>query len=143
MKKFWRSLMNSLFAWPDQYYMAGTEGTGMYFVHLVSRRGRVGVRKLAIGWRIRVEPRNLFGRQIFARPLYKHLSREAGWTQPGERGQVRFSRLVWNQTELESGIAYAEKALMEGFIPLAQRRPRPVLATISTSMQLLGDGSLN
>lgn len=73
------------------WFMAGTEETGEYIVLASSSFGRVGYR-LINGWgrsavRIRVEPAS----PAHADKIAKVLTADAGWKQPGDNGQDRFS----------------------------------------------------
>lgn len=92
----------------DPLFMAGTEGTGEYQVTHTSRRGRAGWRKLGIErMRVRVEPSSAKA----AAKMAKHLTRDAGWKQPGDGGQDRFSIVANNDAEAFTAIQLARKAL--------------------------------
>ncbi len=79
-----------------KWYMAGTEGTGEYLVLAETEYGRVGIRPLSGGWyRIRVEPSEKGLSSI------KCLSRESGWKQPGQDGQIRYSIMTPSDSFLE------------------------------------------
>lgn len=69
------------------WFMAGTEGTGQYAVLAQSSFGTIGVRPLGGGVRIRIEPSD----PAHAERLAEHLTRQAGWKQPGDDRQNRFS----------------------------------------------------
>ncbi len=92
----------------DPLFMAGTEGTGEYKVTHTSRRGRVGIRELSIQRnRVRVEPSS----PQAATKMAKHLTREAGWKQPGDGGEDRFSIVATNHAEAFDAVQLARKAL--------------------------------
>ncbi len=92
----------------NSLYMAGTEGTGEYQVTHTSRRGRVGFRELGIErMRVRVEPSS----PKAAAKMAKHLTPEAGWKQPGDGGQDRFSIVANTNAEAFAAIQLARKAL--------------------------------
>lgn len=91
----------------DWTIMDGTEGTKEYVVYGRSPRGRLGVREYAAGrFRIRVEPGSC-GTPLMA-PL---LTREAGWKQPGDGGQPRFSTVVSDESALKEAVKLAMTAL--------------------------------
>lgn len=71
----------------DQFYMAGTEGTGEYKVLASSSFGRVGYRDLDDRVRIRLEPAS----EAHADKIGEVLTSMYGWKQPGDGGQNRFS----------------------------------------------------
>jgi hypothetical protein len=89
----------------NPFYMAGTEGTGKYVVIAKTGRGRVGVRPLdgctldtmvgADHARIRVEPVT----QKSAARIAGVLTVAKGWKRPGDDGQRRFSRVVYDGGE--------------------------------------------
>jgi len=85
----------------DPWFMAGTEKTGEYLVVLCGKYGRLGVRELPEGWRVRIEPSN----QKSAEKLHAFFSEEEGWKQPGDTGQFRFSAVFskahWSKEEIE------------------------------------------
>lgn len=79
----------------DPWFMAGTEGTGTYRVVAQSSFGRVGYRVvpsiLAPSFiRIRLEPAD----EAHAAKIATTLTRDAGWKQPGDGGQNRFSTIT-------------------------------------------------
>lgn len=69
------------------WLMAGTEGTYDYLVLARSSFGRVGYRLVGHRVRIRLEPAD----EAHAAKIAETLTREAGWKQPGDEGQNRFS----------------------------------------------------
>lgn len=96
--------------WGKPFAMAGTENTGKYSVLAITSRGRVGVRDLGGGiYRIRVEPlrdtKGVAGR---------HLARNAGWKQPGDQGQPRYSMVVYNGEGLDIALGTTFAALGVG-----------------------------
>lgn len=104
--------------WEDPTYMAGTERTGKYTVVGYNGNGRVGFRELpADSTRIRIEPT---AEGLAA--LQQHFTREAGWKQPGESGENRFSKVVHN-AERDEVVARAVKALVVS----SRRRSRRIM----------------
>ncbi len=89
-----------------KFFMAGTEGTGLYIVLLLSALGRIGIRALSGGiFRVRVEPASTEAAAILA-PAFP----SSNWKQPGNAGQDRFS------TEVRGG----EDALKSTLLPACQ-----------------------
>lgn len=80
----------------SEFYMAGTEKTGEYFVVAVSSLGRVGCRDLGWGFRVRVEPSSEAAAAELAMVL-----QAPEWKQPGDDGQNRFSCVI-EDADLES-----------------------------------------
>lgn len=91
-------------------HVAGTEGTGEYLA--VARAGELGnklaVRLLPSGSvRVRVEPRSTED----AAAMAEVLSGSAGWKQPGDSGQNRFSTVAGTPEQAEEAVDAALKAL--------------------------------
>ena len=83
-----------------QFRMAGTERTGEYGVIAITPLGRVGVREYAPGrFRVRLEPKVLL-----------KVSDLAGWKQPGDDGQRRYSTVV-SAAGLEQAVLTALRAI--------------------------------
>lgn len=80
--------------WTD---MAGTEQTHAYEVICGTSVARLGIRNLGGSLRIRVEPVN--GTEL------PNLTREAGWKQPGDSCQVRYSKVVETGHEFDAMVA--------------------------------------
>lgn len=104
----------------NKWYMAGTQGTGEYTVVAQTYRGRVGFRQCekigeAVYARVRVEPRK--GKVLPA------LSREAGWKQPGDEGQPRYSKMVAAGAPLKAAIKEALVALGVGKLKRVEVNP--------------------
>ena len=79
----------------DPWFMAGTEGTGAYRVLAESSFGRVGYRIVPVFLgltyvRIRLEPSD----EAHAATIAETLTRDAGWKQPGDNDQNRFSTVI-------------------------------------------------
>lgn len=97
----------------DKFYMAGTERTGEYVVLATSSYGMAGYRLLPDGSvRIRVEPSDA----AHAAKLAAVLTDAAGWKQPGDNDQDRFSIVA-----LKGGEALA--ALNQAFALIKKGRP--------------------
>ena len=110
MRTFFKQILRALFFWPNKFCMAGTEGTGKYDVWFTCPRGRMGIRVIGESMcRIRVEPRSIFGLPFFAGRLFKELSINRGWKQPGVGGQIRFSKMAMVNSET---IGQAVRALL-------------------------------
>lgn len=101
----------------DHFYMAGTEKTGAYCVICKTARGRIGVRVLSgdLGAavatqvaRIRVET---IGGNVAVNKVSAILKSEAGWKQPGDGGERRFSTVADTATDVK-------KALLKGLVAL-------------------------
>lgn len=94
--------------------MAGTEGTHEYIVFGNWPLGTVGVREYEPGrFRVRVEPPS----PEAATQLTSQFPREAGWKQPGQGGQFRFSTLAEGDDALlpiVSSALSAVRAIDEG-----------------------------
>lgn len=91
--------------------MRGTEGTKKYKTLVSTHRGAVAFRDLHDGtFRVRVEPRH--DDEIVAK-LSETLARSAGWKQPGDSGQHRFSKVV-GTLALHETLAKAQEALGVG-----------------------------
>ncbi|MDB5186620.1 MAG: hypothetical protein JWM07_92 [Candidatus Saccharibacteria bacterium] len=95
----------------NPFHMSGTEGTGEYKVLASSSFGRVGYRDLGYEVRVRVEPS-----PTQAENIAQTLSPDAGWKQPGDGGQDRFSIIV------PKGEA-ATAALSDAFALIKRGRP--------------------
>lgn len=92
----------------SKFSMAGTEGTGEYTVYVVTALGRLGVRLLSDGrCRIRLEPSGAGA----AVKMSASLTREAGWKQPGDQDQLRFSTVVDSEDALRDRVTAACAAL--------------------------------
>jgi len=89
---------------PSAWQMAGTEGTGEYFVVIHTYLGRVGYRKLETSYRLRVEPEPA-GRAELSRIL----TRLNGWKQP-DLGHERYSTVV-SKEEFPNALGIAIRAL--------------------------------
>jgi hypothetical protein len=73
-----------------KWIMPGTEGTKEYMTVARTALGVVGVREYAPGaYRVRVEPT-----EAGVAAIASKLTADAGWKQPGEGGQNRFSHTV-------------------------------------------------
>ncbi|MFA7340186.1 MAG: hypothetical protein WC028_25625 [Candidatus Obscuribacterales bacterium] len=103
-------------------HVPGTEGTHNYAIIAASPLGFVAVRLLTSDcFRVRVEPANLEGtnpllqslRRIDSWKLFHSLSRSAGWKQPGDSNQNRFS-IVVSASELHDAVTTAVEALSYG-----------------------------
>jgi hypothetical protein len=92
-----------------QFDMAGTEGTHEYIVLAETERGALGYRELGGSFRVRVEPA-----QGHAAELSADFPRVAGWKQPGDSGQQRFSLVVHNGAALKDALVRALGALLGG-----------------------------
>lgn len=91
----------------DKWHMAGTEGTGEYRVLAMNDTGRLGFRVLENGKvRIRIEP-TTEGKATLAETF----TVDAGWKQPGDFGQQRFSKVVSMGDETISTVVAALKAM--------------------------------
>jgi len=89
-------------------HVAGTEGTHNYVVIGESKRGLVAVRLVnSAFFRVRVEPRD----QASASAMSDMLSRAAGWKQPGDSDQNRFSTTTTRGAELHSVVGKAMAAI--------------------------------
>lgn len=113
-----RVLVAARRVWDNPWYMAGTEGTGAYSVLAITSRGRVGVRKFSNLARIRVEP------LCKCDKVGDVLTDKAGWKQPGDNDQNRFSKVVATSADRDAAIALAQKAL--GVDKLVTARPPAV-----------------
>lgn len=87
------------------WHMAGTEGTGEYFVVVRTYRGRVGYRELGAAFRIRVEPDHPEDRTALSRTL----TRASGWKQP-DAAQDRYS-IVVSEEQFPNALGLAIRAL--------------------------------
>jgi hypothetical protein len=92
-----------------QFYMAGTEGTGKYFVVLNRGRSKLGVRNYGGGFRIRLELLRDPNRPLVG--VAKALTQAAGWKQPGDSEQPRFSKCASTSDEAADVLAEALSAL--------------------------------
>ena len=93
----------------DQWFMAGTEGTGEYFVLLISALGRIGYRMLGFNeYRVRVEP--VSGDVV--EQMSVHFDQSC-WKQPGVEGQQRWSRMVAGGQNLASALSIAITSMVE------------------------------
>ncbi len=96
----------------NPFYMAGTEGTGQYVVILATQFARVGIReypKLGSGkFRVRIEP-SRSGSPGLCRPLLPVLNcffpTSAGWKQPGQGGQWRYSHEFFSSDTMAAEFA--------------------------------------
>jgi hypothetical protein len=77
----------------DKWYMAGSEESGEYYVILCGKYGRLGVRELSWGWRVRIEPTDQKAADKLRAAFYPAM----GWKQPGDDGQFRFSSIYSNE----------------------------------------------
>lgn len=94
----------------SKFTMAGTEGTGQYVGVASTVRGTVAVREYCPGFfRIRVEPKSESATGMIARKL----TRNAGWKQPGDSGENRFSTMV-GTADLSSAMKKATDVLGVG-----------------------------
>lgn len=92
----------------NDWYMAGTEGTGEYHVIARNNAGRIGIRPLENGTvRVRIEPSS----EVYADQLAEYFSQEKGWKQPGEGDQNRFSLCPSKGKEATLTVKSALKAL--------------------------------
>lgn len=90
----------------SKWYMAGTEGTGKYFVCVHTALGCLGVRHLGgETYRIRLEPSGETSE------LEVVLTRGNGWKQPGDGHQNRFSTMVYSKDNLFERVREAFKVL--------------------------------
>lgn len=88
----------------EQWYMAGTEGTGEYLVVADSAVAKVGFRCLVDGaFRVRVEPKTGAASDVLA----KLLTEDKGWKQP-DGWHLRFSQVY---TDPAAAIAAIEKVV--------------------------------
>lgn len=90
----------------DEWYMAGTEGTGEYHVIAKNNIGRLGIRPVGGSVRIRIEPAG--DKEIAA--LADSFTVEAGWKQP-DMSQQRFSRFLSKGDEATQAVVDALKVL--------------------------------
>ncbi len=94
----------------SDWYVAGTERTGQYACLVMTDLGLVAVRPLLSSVRVRVEPSD----PQAAAQLAKYLTRAKGWTQPGDGGENRFSRVLSTDSEAIDAIATAIRRLGRG-----------------------------
>lgn len=112
----------------DPWTMAGTEGTNEYRVLAESSFGRLGYRNLsgfsADSVRIRLEPSD----EAHAAKIAEVLTPEAGWKQPGDGDQNRFSIVL---PKGQGAIDALKKAfgLIKRGRPIAYNPALPDLAT--------------
>lgn len=99
--------------------MAGTEGTNEYNVLAQSSFGQVGYRDLGKVVRIRFEPSD-----AKAEVVAETLSRDAGWKQPGDSDQNRFSILLPKGKDAETALSTAFGLVKRGR-PLVYDQPAP------------------
>lgn len=99
-----------------RFFMAGPEGVDdQYLVILSTNRGRVSIKGIpSFGYRVLVEPRLLFGKIPVARRLYRELTPQKGWNQPGIDDHPWFSRVAVSLEELRSTLRAAFISLTEG-----------------------------
>ncbi len=94
------------------FFMAGTEGTGLYMVPVVTNRAKVGFREYRPGcFRVRVEPLTGSSCATLAPDFPKTLPGERGWKQVGDNNQERFSIEVVGQDKMRETVAIAVKAV--------------------------------
>jgi protein-tyrosine phosphatase len=91
----------------DEWYMAGTEGTGKYLVIARNKAGKIGIRPFDRTVRIRIEPTD----QDSADALAAFFPRSEKWKQPGDNGQNRFSLDLLKGMKTIMTVASALKAL--------------------------------
>ena len=93
----------------DKFFMSGTEGTGEYFVLLISALGRIGYRLLGFNeYRVRVEPVS----KDVVEEMSMHFDQSC-WKQPGVEGQQRWSRMVAGGQNLKSALTTAITSMVE------------------------------
>ena len=121
-----RVLVAARRAWVNPWHMAGTEGTGAYKVLAFTSRGRIGVRELDHNLvRIRVEP------LCQCVKVAAVLTVKAGWKQPGDGGQNRWSKVV-SEEDRDSAIALANKALgVDKLVTARPPAPEPSVQTVT------------
>jgi hypothetical protein len=89
------------------FSMAGTEMTFEYVVLAAAAAGRVGYRKIGeTQYRVRLEPTHPAAATAMAATGLL-----AGWKQPGNGGQFRFSTVVGTKTGRDAAITTALRAL--------------------------------
>lgn len=89
----------------NKFYMAGTEGTGLYVVVAATALGRVGFRPLDNGQtRVRVEPSDDGSAEAMAEQ-FGH-----GWKQPDDH-QLRFSLVTEGETATAQALSVGLKAI--------------------------------
>jgi hypothetical protein len=103
----------------NPFQMDGTEGTGEYVVLATSSFGRVGYRDLGDVVRVRVEPST-----AHTATIAQSLTSEAGWKQPGDDGQDRFSLLVPKGEAAKAAVSGAFALIKRGR-PLAYHPQAP------------------
>jgi hypothetical protein len=88
----------------EKFYMGGTQGTGEYLVYLITAIARLGVRTFnppcghegcPKAYRIRVEP--VDGADVA--DVSEVLTPKRGWKQPGDEGQLRWSKVIPNEPQ--------------------------------------------
>ena len=95
----------------NPFYMDGTDRTGEYRVLAASSMGRIGYRLLWDGRvRVRLEPSD----EAHAAKLAEVLTVEAGWKQPGDYHQDRFSTVTPRGDEALAAVKLAFGVVKRG-----------------------------
>jgi hypothetical protein len=105
VKRERRSQMNTANGSNEIFVMEGTERTREYVVIAATNTGRVGVRNIYGGFRIRVEPRT----KKLAKEVACGVNRN--WKQYGQSGQPRFSRVANSVGQRNRHVAWGLDAI--------------------------------
>lgn len=125
------ALINTVVETNDWIRMAGTERTWEYQVVASTAYGRVGVRDYTHTGspvRIRVEP--------FQGKTFESLTRDAGWKQPGDSGQCRYSIVRPAGCEAACAVRTALAALGVGTVETVVNPDAPTWA-VEVALELI------
>jgi hypothetical protein len=116
-----------------KFTMVGTTKSGQY-VGLAADLGQVGFRNLGSEYRLRIEPADQRAARLLA-PMFP----TGEWTQPGDGGQFRFSRVIRGESNLSDQLKMALTALLsEGEVRDSSKAPPLMLELLAEIRQANG-----
>lgn len=109
-----------------KFTMVGTTRSGQY-VGLAADLGQVGYRNLGGEYRLRIEPADQRAANLLA-PMFPR----GEWSQPGDGGQFRFSRVIRGESNLSDKLKLALSALLsEGEVRDTSKAPPLMLELLA------------